>query len=55
MGKIPEWRRIERELEDIARRNGFDLDESSSGDKLVIVEGNISITEMAKDLAERLK
>ena len=64
MGKSFNWRKIETELEDIARKNGFSLDQNIRGDKIIeiTVESpeasytgpEINLTELAKDLAERL-
>lgn len=61
MGNPLDWRRIEAELEDIARKNGFRLDRTDGRDKVVIMgkddcdeDISLNLTELAKELADRL-
>lgn len=60
MGEKLSWRRIEFVLEDIARANGYAIEEDDLGDKIAIIEYDgvkpvtIGLTELAKELEERL-
>lgn len=52
------WRELEAEIIDIARKHGLEVDEASNGDKgLVFTDDgviDINVTEFAKALADRL-
>lgn len=51
-----DWRKIEQALVEIAQSEGYDCDEETrSGDKYINPNSSINATELAKELAERLK
>lgn len=51
-----EWRQVEQALIEIATNQGIRCDENTkSGDKWICTCDDINATELAKELAERLK
>lgn len=55
-GAMIEWRKIEAALVEIAKSWSITCDEcEQTGDKLILTRDDVNATELAKELAERLK